>query len=65
MFGGCISGGFSKSEERQFVTLHECFTQNRPFLLNQADMGRIGLRKKMFKAALNCSVLQMVAFGEK
>lgn len=34
-------------------------------LLNRTDMGRIGLRKKMFKAALNCSVLEFVVFGKK
>jgi predicted transposase YbfD/YdcC len=34
-------------------------------LLKKTDMGRIGLRKKMFKAALNCSVLQNIVFGEK
>ena len=34
-------------------------------LLKQSEMGRIGLRKKMFKAALNCSVLEKVVFGEK
>ena len=34
-------------------------------LLKQADMGRIGLRKKMFKAALNCSVLENIIFHEK
>ena len=33
-------------------------------LLRQADMGRIGLRKKMFKAALNCSLLEMIVFAE-
>jgi len=32
-------------------------------LLNKADFGRIGLRKKMFKAALNCSVLSKIVFG--
>jgi len=34
-------------------------------LLNQANMGRIGLRKKMFKAALNVDVLEYIVFGEK
>jgi len=34
-------------------------------LLKQADMGRIGLRKKMFKAALNCSVLENIIFLKK
>ena len=32
-------------------------------LLKQADMGRMGLRKKMFKAALNCSVLHSIVFA--
>jgi len=34
-------------------------------LLKQADMGRIGLRKKMFKAALNSSVLEFIVFNKK
>ena len=34
-------------------------------LLNHAEMGRMGLRKKMFKAVLNCSVLEKVVFGKK
>ena len=34
-------------------------------LLNHADMGRMGLRKKMFKAALNVDVLQSIVFGNK
>jgi len=34
-------------------------------LLKQADLGRIGLRKKMFKAALKCSVLEYIVFGKK
>jgi predicted transposase YbfD/YdcC len=32
-------------------------------LLKKTDLGRIGLRKKMFKAALNCSVLENIVFG--
>ena len=32
-------------------------------LLKKADLGKIGLRKKMFKAALSCSVLQKIVFG--
>jgi len=35
------------------------------YLLNRADMGRIGLRKKMFKAALNCDVLESIVFPIK
>ena len=34
-------------------------------LLGRADMGRMGLRKKMFKAALNCSVLEKIVFHKK
>lgn len=34
-------------------------------LLSKADLGRMGLRKKMFKAALNCSVLSKIFFGTK
>ena len=34
-------------------------------LLGQADMGRMGLRKKMFRAALSCSVLENIVFGLK
>jgi len=34
-------------------------------LLSRADMGRMGLRKKMFKAALNCSVLEKIVFLQK
>ena len=39
--------------------------KNALFLLKHTNMGRIGLRKKMFKAALSCSVLERVVFGEK
>lgn len=34
-------------------------------LLGKADLGRIGLRKKMFKAALNISVLEFILCGKK
>ena len=34
-------------------------------LLKRTNMGRMGLRKKMFKAALNCSLLERVVFAEK